>query len=274
MIFFFFSLDSVSFRQHPAHSAVRTVSTPPQAAALLRALAQDDVSSVSKLLSTPVSYPPATLVSASGRAARGWNWLHVAAAHGAPATLQWLISSGALGVGAVHQRAGDGRTPLLIAAEHSHAEGSDCEALAALLRCGAAADVARKPDGATAAHLCSARGCSRCLRLCLQRAPHLVDARCRTRGEQPLHVAARCGASECAAVLCALGARLAEPTGPRAALPLHLACLASRASSSSAAARTVRQLLGECRTSVAASEPSMHPSRNLPIGSCSSVAPA
>ena len=77
-----------------------------------------------------------------------------------------------------------------------------------------------------------------------------------------------------AAVLCALGARLDEPTGPRAALPLHLACLASRASSSSAAARTVRQLLGECRTSVAASEPFMRPSRNLPIGSCSSVAPA
>lgn len=214
------------------------------------ALSCDDVQSFAQSVgSTPLGVLPSALLP-SGRASRGWSWLHSAAAQGAPKVIQWLLIPGVIRGGSsaatLDFRAGDGRSALLIAAEHRHPDGSDCAALSALLRAGASAQVARKPDGQTAAHLCAAARCVGCLRQLLTRAPHLVDVHCRSRGEQPLHVAARYGASECAAELCALGARIDAGTlsdGP-SMLPIVLAC-------QSRSRRTVRQLL-EARASAAA----------------------
>ena len=183
--------------------------------------------------------PPPDLLP-DGKAARNWSWLHVAAAHGSPAILQHLLMT--THRQHIERRSGDGRTPLLVAAEHCHANGGrDC--VVALIRAGAIAHAPRKPDGATAAHLCCSAGCAPCLRLLLQRAPQLVDVVCKPELEQPLHIAARCGRTECIGVLCSEGARV-EAACAGNYTPLHLAAM------SSTGRRSAVRLLLERRASV------------------------
>ena len=234
---------------------------------LIGALSCDDTHGFSRT-ATRLGMMPLRLASVparllpTGRAARGWTWLHMAAAQGSPGILQWLLSPGVLRISSVasalDHKSGDGRTALLIAAEHRHgARGGDCAALSGLLRAGACAYTPRKPDGLTAAHLVCSVGCASCLRLLLQRAPQLVDASCRARGEQPLHVAARAGSCDCVSELCMLGARVdshtreVQPVASSSQLsPLHLAA-------SSGSRRTVRQLL-ELRATVTARDAASH----------------
>ena len=136
----------------------------------------------------------------------------------------------------VDRRAGDGKAPLLIAAEHRHVGSSDCECVEALLRAGAAAHAVRKPDGLSAAHLSCAAGCARCLRPMLQRAPQLIDCRCRG-GRLPLHAAAAAAAHECVSELLGIGAHVGDPIDAGDGLcPIHLACRAG-------SRRTIRLLL-------------------------------
>ena len=224
----------------PCHEWLKSPPKPEEL--IVQAFAYDDAALAAKCLVPGGLLPDALLPS--GRASRNWTYLHAAAAQGASAVLQLLLSPPKrLAIGSfnrdVDRRAGDGRTPLLLAAEHRHGHSKDCAAIALLVRAGAKPDLARKPDGLTAAHLCCAAGCASCLRLLLQRAPQLVDAVSRTTGEQPLHVAARYGSSECVGALCSLGARVdaLAPGERHAPTPLHLAC------AHSSSARTVRLLL-------------------------------
>lgn len=207
-----------------------TVSTrEEQERSLLVTLTADDVATFVRQTEQPLaSAPPAPLLP-EGRAARGWTWLHAASAAGAAGILQYLLAPGKLfaGVGSlVDRRAGDGSTALMLAAEHRHTDGADCDCVAALLRAGANASLQRKSDGASVGHLCAAARCAGCLRVILQRAPQLVDVRSHA-GERPLHTAARTGASGCAAELCSLGARVDAPTEDKhGRTALHLACAA------------------------------------------------
>ena len=210
------------------------------------ALASDDIHSFSRSFGVPLYLTPPPDLLPPGRAARNWTWLHAAAAQGSAAILQWLLKPGVLRGSAVtsviNQRADD-RTPLLIVAEHRHRD-MDCASLAALLRSGASVQSARKSDGWTAAHCASAAGCTGCLRLLLQREPHLVDVHCRVRGEQPLHVAARSGASACVALLCQNGAVVDSRTAAsRASTTAHGRLSALHLAARSGSARTVRQLI-------------------------------
>ena len=174
---------------------------PPDARMALMA---DDPNALLKALGPPplaASPPPA--LRPDGRASRNWSWLHAAAAHGSPGCMSLLLSNRLHRQPAsafINHRAGDGRPALLIAAEHAHTGGRDCECIEALLRAGAAAHAVQKTDNATAAHLSCAARCPTCLRRLLQRAPHLIDG-ARRDGAQPLHCAALAGSAECAAVL-------------------------------------------------------------------------
>ena len=181
-----------------------------------------------------------------GRSSRGWTWLHAAAAHGAAACLTLLSAPGNLqqGLAAIDRRDGNGRTALLIAAEHQHPAQS-CACVEALVRSGAKPHAARKSDGETAAHLSASAGCARCLRLLVQKAPHLIDVK-RRDGGQPLHAAALSGRSECVYELLSQGAMVDARTSEQGAsvgatsllacTPLHLACR-------SGCRRTVKLLL-------------------------------
>ena len=154
------------------------------------ALVADDPNALLKALGPPpLAASPPLALRPDGRAARNWSWLHAAAAHGSPGCMSLLLSArlhrqptSAF----INHRAGDGRPALLIAAEHGHASGRDCECIEALLRAGAAAHAVQKTDNATAAHLSCAARCPTCLRRLLQRAPHLTDG-ARRDGAQPLH---------------------------------------------------------------------------------------
>lgn len=125
-----------------------------------------------------------------------------------------------------------GFTPALLCC--AHARGTDCEALAMLVKAGATLDnVRRKSDGQGPLHLCCAAGCARCAELLLARAPQLIDARDKA-GRTALHCAAGCGDArrgcECVTLLLSHGA---EPAAAAASLarPIHAASWAGASDS-------------------------------------------
>ena len=145
--------------------------------------------------------------------------LHAACEAGAVGCVQLLAHHSSL----LNCHTRDGYTPLLTCCLHLHA--AHCESLCILIKAGANLDARRKEDGAGAAHLCAAHGCSTCLQRLLDRAPQLVDARDRQQ-RQPLHAAAACvssGGCACVTLLLAAGALSDEPMSCRDR-PLHIAC--------------------------------------------------
>ena len=129
-----------------------------------------------------------------------------------------------------HARTRVGSTPLLLCCGHGHA--NHCEGVRILVKAGAALDVQRKSDGASAAHLCAEAGCAQCLRLLLTKAPQLVDAKDR-KYLSVLHAAAACDkrdAPACVSLLLREGAQLeaCSSTVGGTVRPLQLACLRGR----------------------------------------------
>ena len=184
-------------------------------------LSADDVNAFARRVLCSEAIP-AEALPAEPRSARNFSWLHAAASCSAPAILQYLLSRRTSPH--VDRRTGDSSTALLIAAEHRHRRSEDCDSVSALLRAGACGALARR-DGVTAAHLACQARCTNCLRALLQREPRLVDATCKRRGERPLHVAARVGATECVAELCSNGAEVdARAADELRSTALHLAC--------------------------------------------------